>query len=395
MGALELPPGVTTALDRLRRAFLWAATDRVTGAKCLVAWEWVCRSKEEGGLGVRSLPVQNACLLTKLLHRLHCATDESWPRWVWRSLDGLPLDDAARSTPLSGMHWASLLRLLPLYRAISRVAVRDGKRTSFWCDHWLPLGTLESAMPELFSHCSSPSATVRHVLDAGLDSTLVARLSAKAARQRETLLPILSRVRLTDGADSRSLPLCARGERLSTSSLYRLCTNGGVRDVHHPFVWCNSAPARVRFFAWLLVRGRIQCRSNLLRKGILDERGSHCPICDGPLETPDHIMFGCEFACRFWALLGADAAATHKVTEASTCPLPPSAPAGSATTLRMLCLWHLWKHRNGVVFNGLAPSLSLVRKNCRDDAVLWRAHLPMEQRADVDLWLTYLLPVRL
>jgi hypothetical protein len=61
----------------------------------------------------------------------------------------------------------------------------------------------------------------------------------------------------------------------------------------------------------------------------------------------------------------------------------------------LLCLWHLWKHRNGVVFNGLAPSLSLVRKNCRDDAVLLRARLPMEQRADVDLWLTYLLPVRL
>jgi hypothetical protein len=113
MGALELPPGVTTALDRLRRAFLWAATDRVTGAKCLVAWESVCRSKEEGGLGVRSLPVQNACLLTKLLHHLHCAPEESWPRWVWRSLDGLPLDDAARSTPLTGTHWASLLRLLP------------------------------------------------------------------------------------------------------------------------------------------------------------------------------------------------------------------------------------------------------------------------------------------
>nr|XP_051207036.1 uncharacterized protein LOC127322116 [Lolium perenne] len=376
MGALELPPRVTTALDRLRRAFLWAATDRVTGAKCLVAWESVCRSKEEGGLGVRSLPVQNACLLTKLLHRLHCALDESWLRWVWRSLDGLPLDDAARSTPLTGTHWA------------------DGKRTSFWRDHWLPLGTLESAMPELFSHCSSPSATVRHVLDAGLDSTLVARLSATATRQRETLLPILSRVRLTNGADSRSLPLCARGERLSTSSLYRLCTDGGVRDVHHPFVWCNSAPARVRFFAWLLVRGRIQCCSNLLRKGILDKHGSHCPICDDPLETPDNIMFGCEFACRFWSLLGADAAATHKVTEASNCPLPPSAPAGSATTLWLLCLWHLWKHHNAVVFNGLAPSLSLVRKNCRDDAVLWHARLPMEQRADVDLWLTYLLPVR-
>ncbi|XP_071678540.1 uncharacterized protein [Lolium perenne] len=300
MGALELPPGVITALDRLRRSFLWAATDRVTGAKCLVAWEWVCRSKEEGGLGIRSLSVQNGCLLTKLLHRLHCAQDESWPRWVWGCLDGLPLDDAARSTSLSGTHWASLLRLLPL--------------------------------------CSYPSASVHHVLDAGLDSTLVARLSATAASQRAALLPLLSGLVLTDGVDARSLPLCARGERLSTSSLYRLCTDGGVRDSHHPFVWCNSAPARVGFFAWLLVRGQIQCRSNLLRKGILDEHSCHCPICDNPLETPDHIMFGCEFARHFWSMLGASVDAAHRVSESSTCPLPISAPAGSATTLRLLYL---------------------------------------------------------
>jgi hypothetical protein len=80
MGAMELPAGVVTALDRLRRAFLWAGADRVTGAKCLVAWDVVCRSKEEGGLGVRSLHTQNCCLLTKLLHRLFANPSESWPR---------------------------------------------------------------------------------------------------------------------------------------------------------------------------------------------------------------------------------------------------------------------------------------------------------------------------
>jgi hypothetical protein len=41
-----------------------------------------------------------------------------------------------------------------------------------------------------------------------------------------------------------------------------------------------------------------------------------------------------------------------------------------------------------------SPSLSLLRKNCRDDAILWRACLPMERRQDVDLWLAYFLPKR-
>jgi hypothetical protein len=74
MGAMELPAGLLAALDKLQRAFLWDIVDRVSGAKCLVAWDVICRSKDQGGLGVRSLKAQNTCLQLKLLHRLH--------RWV-------------------------------------------------------------------------------------------------------------------------------------------------------------------------------------------------------------------------------------------------------------------------------------------------------------------------
>jgi hypothetical protein len=36
MAALDLPPSVLAAFDRARRAILWAATDKVSGAQCLV-----------------------------------------------------------------------------------------------------------------------------------------------------------------------------------------------------------------------------------------------------------------------------------------------------------------------------------------------------------------------
>lgn len=55
MGAMLLPPGVRAALDARRRAFLWAATEKVNGAQCLVAWEKVCQAKEDGGLGIKRL----------------------------------------------------------------------------------------------------------------------------------------------------------------------------------------------------------------------------------------------------------------------------------------------------------------------------------------------------
>jgi hypothetical protein len=160
---------------------------------------------------------------------------------------------------------------------------------------------------------------------------------------------------------ARPAPLGAAGGGggcLTTSALYKLCSDGGVHDGNTDFLWQNSAPPRVKFFAWLLVKGRIQCRSNLLRKGILEADGSRCPICDAHLETPAHIMFHCSFARQFWAALGSPSVADDAaLATASVCPLPASTPTRSASTLRLLCFWHLWKHRNGVVFEGLPLAL--------------------------------------
>ncbi|KAJ1275668.1 hypothetical protein BS78_05G153400 [Paspalum vaginatum] len=77
MSSLLLAPGTLKVVDQRRRGFLWAGSSQASGARCLVAWEDVCATKEEGGLGVRHLATQNACLLLKLLHRLHTATTSS------------------------------------------------------------------------------------------------------------------------------------------------------------------------------------------------------------------------------------------------------------------------------------------------------------------------------
>ena len=50
--------------------------------KCLVAWEMVCQAKEDGGLGVKRLDTQNACLLLKLVHRLHHPQGSAWAMWA-------------------------------------------------------------------------------------------------------------------------------------------------------------------------------------------------------------------------------------------------------------------------------------------------------------------------
>jgi hypothetical protein len=130
-----------------------------------VAWDKVCRSKDEGGLGVRALVVQNSCILVKLLHRLHVETDRPWASWRRAMVGDSSIVDDAHSDSATE-HWVIVRVLVPLYLLVTRVVVGDGRHTSFWHD------CLRTSLRILFTHTTFPEVTVAHVLVHGVDSIL-------------------------------------------------------------------------------------------------------------------------------------------------------------------------------------------------------------------------------
>lgn len=75
-----------------------------------MAWEDVCQDKEYGGLGVVRLDTRNACMLLKLLHRLHRPEGSAWASWVRESVKLANLSDG-----LHGTHWDGLKDLSLLF----------------------------------------------------------------------------------------------------------------------------------------------------------------------------------------------------------------------------------------------------------------------------------------
>jgi len=69
MSFFELPRGVLENLDCFRSRFYWQ-NDQHKKKYRLVKWEIMCQPRDQGGLGIQNLQIQNQCLLSKWLFKL-------------------------------------------------------------------------------------------------------------------------------------------------------------------------------------------------------------------------------------------------------------------------------------------------------------------------------------
>ncbi|CAO2173432.1 unnamed protein product [Urochloa humidicola] len=154
------------------------------------------------------------------------------------------------------------------------------------------------------------------------------------------------------------------------------------RCPHYRFIWKNHAPPKVRFFAWLLIQDRIQHKSSLVKKHVLDD--NVCDLCHSHTEDTDHIIWCCNFAQSFWDHIGWPN--LSNVIALGTAKPPPGFPAANLSTMLLLCCWQLWKHRHDVVFRQMQPSLPRILLACKLEAQLWRCRLPIHTHHIIDFW---------
>jgi len=173
---------------------------------------------------------------------------------------------------------------------MTSVTVGDRESTFFWLDRWLGAAALAESLPALHSHTTCPGTTVVEALAEGVETMMQPRLTARAAAELAALQNKLEGVRLGVGEDSRTCPFEKRGGKLDAGRIYRTSLSDDQRASSHSFVWRNHALPKVRFFAWLLVQERIQCKTNLMKKHILDD--ATCDLCKSHPEDSDHVVRG-------------------------------------------------------------------------------------------------------
>lgn len=129
-------------IDKIRRSFLWCGEEDAHGGKCLVNWKKVCSPKSCGGLGVKNLEFFSRAL------RL---------RWIWYGQDD-------EDRPWKGMAVPCNEVDQQLFSACTSITIKNGEKTSFWKDNWLPVGTLHAFAPDLHKMAFKKNLTVKEGL---------------------------------------------------------------------------------------------------------------------------------------------------------------------------------------------------------------------------------------
>ncbi|XP_074305864.1 uncharacterized protein LOC141641086 [Silene latifolia] len=76
-----IPKGVIKRLKSICRNFLWCGGSNYNRAP-LVAWQNVCCSKKEGGLGIKEAGVWNIASVGKLVNWIYTKADRLWVLWI-------------------------------------------------------------------------------------------------------------------------------------------------------------------------------------------------------------------------------------------------------------------------------------------------------------------------
>ncbi|KAG7543982.1 Reverse transcriptase domain [Arabidopsis thaliana x Arabidopsis arenosa] len=300
LAAFRLPRECIGEIDKICSAFLWSGPE-LNSHKAKIAWTTVCKPKQEGGLGLRSLKEANEVCCLKLIWRLVSHANSLWVRWINKYL--LKKDtfwSIKETTSLGSWMWKKLIKYRGVAKKFCKVEVNDGKSTSFWYDQWSTMGCLRDVVG------------VRGTIDLGIRQHMTVAEAWSGRRQKQHRTDILNRIeaelllKRQNQVDKEDRVLWkgkhdtykAKFTTKDTWNHIRLTT---TKVAWHNSVWFAHATPKYSFCAWLAMQNKLSTGDRMAHWN----RGTQtsCVFCSHNIETRNHLFFSCPFSAEIWYAL--------------------------------------------------------------------------------------------
>jgi len=272
MSTFLLPKTVIKQVDKYRKHCLWRGPDLSSKQPSKAAWQMVCTSKDNGGLGVLNLQTHNESLLLKNLHKFYNQVNIPWVHLLWAcyySNGNLPMTHVRK-----GSFWGrDSLKLLDQFKGMAPALVHSGSSCLFWLDVWNN-HLFSHHFPHLFSFVRNQKPTVLQVVHTSNPLDLFhLPLSDEAYHEFQDLLLVLNDFHLQTEPDQW---IYIWGSPIfSPKKTYKHLT--GSPQVHPVFrwLWKTSCQNKRKIFFWLLLRDRLSTRQLSRRNIFLEDYNTH------------------------------------------------------------------------------------------------------------------------
>ncbi|GKC32324.1 RNA-directed DNA polymerase, eukaryota, reverse transcriptase zinc-binding domain protein [Tanacetum coccineum] len=298
-----LPKGVCEEIDKLIKAFLWKTDGkkggRGGGCKYSVSWKEVCKPKNEGGLGFKSLQVWNEALMAKHLWDIIIDKDSIWVKWVkgqWLKNDSIWAVEVHDHTSWG---WKQILSLRNKVRNFIHFKIGNGKKFLFWFDKWNVYGPL----CKLVYYASiMQSSLIMKTKVADLISNKKwnwpRRWSERFREVLEIQVPTIN-----EEFEDKAIWFNKKGKEkiFCVSEVWKGMKNDSPKVIWCNHVWFSQCVPRHSFILWMAIKGRLKTQDRLSRW--LTIQDMKCPLCRQCKDYHNHLFFSCNYSRRLWERL--------------------------------------------------------------------------------------------
>lgn len=196
MSVFKLPKQCIKEIDQLCSAFLWSGPALNTNK---VVWSDVCKPKEKGGLGLRSLEEMNKVSTLKLIWRI-LSYNSLWVRWIRHYLirKGSFWNTNSKIS-LGSWLWKKILKYRDIAHKLTMVEVRSGTTVSLWYDIWSPMRRLKDLTG--MRGCIDMGIHINDTVERAVQKYITRRHRVNILTQIENEILKLRAQRLTQDAD--------------------------------------------------------------------------------------------------------------------------------------------------------------------------------------------------
>jgi hypothetical protein len=124
----------------------------------------LCRPKDQGGLGIIDLWIQNKCLISKWLFKL-LNEEGIWQTLLRNKYLSSKCLSQVQIKPRDSHFWKGLLKAREDFLRCGTFKIKDGSQTRFWEDTWLGSKPLGEQFHNLYNIANYPHATVANVMN--------------------------------------------------------------------------------------------------------------------------------------------------------------------------------------------------------------------------------------